>query len=86
MDEPKSARESATQQPETSGNQARGGPSARTVATSPEALHRVIAVAAYYRAERRNFEPGHELEDWLNAEAEILAEPESRPDRPLDLP
>lgn len=31
----------------------------------------MIAVAAYYRAERRGFEPGHELEDWLAAEAEI---------------
>jgi hypothetical protein len=32
-----------------------------------------IAVAAYYRAERRGFAPGHELEDWLAAEAEITA-------------
>ncbi len=40
---------------------------------SREALHQVIAVAAYYRAERRNFEPGHEMEDWLDAEAEVLA-------------
>lgn len=31
----------------------------------------MIAEAAYFRAERRHFEPGHELEDWLQAEAEI---------------
>jgi hypothetical protein len=31
----------------------------------------MIAEAAYYRAERRGFKPGHELEDWLAAEAEI---------------
>jgi hypothetical protein len=31
----------------------------------------MIARAAYLRAERRNFAPGHELEDWLAAEAEI---------------
>jgi len=31
-------------------------------------------VAAYYRAEKRNFEPGHELEDWLAAEAELEAQ------------
>ena len=31
----------------------------------------MIAEAAYYRAERRGFEPGHELEDWLAAEAEV---------------
>ena len=30
-----------------------------------------IAERAYWRAERRNFEPGHELEDWLHAEHEI---------------
>jgi len=30
-----------------------------------------IAIAAYYRAERRGFLPGHEQEDWLAAEREI---------------
>jgi len=33
--------------------------------------HAMIAEAAYYRAERRGFQPGHELEDWLVAESEI---------------
>jgi hypothetical protein len=32
---------------------------------------RMIAEAAYYLAERRGFEPGHELEDWFTAECEI---------------
>jgi hypothetical protein len=36
-----------------------------------EERHQLIAEAAYYRAERRNFVPGYELEDWLDAEAEI---------------
>jgi Protein of unknown function (DUF2934) len=31
----------------------------------------LIAKAAYYRAERRAFGPGHELEDWLAAETEV---------------
>ncbi|MGH8337667.1 MAG: DUF2934 domain-containing protein [Gammaproteobacteria bacterium] len=31
----------------------------------------MIAEAAYFRAERRGFEPGHEVEDWLGAEAEL---------------
>ena len=31
----------------------------------------MICEAAYYRAEHRGFEPGHELEDWIAAEAEI---------------
>jgi hypothetical protein len=32
-----------------------------------------IAAAAYLRAERRNFAAGHEVEDWLAAEAEVNA-------------
>ena len=32
---------------------------------------RLIAEAAYYRAQRRGFEPGHEEEDWLLAEREV---------------
>ena len=31
----------------------------------------LIAEIAYFRAQRRGFEPGHELEDWLAAEAEV---------------
>ena len=30
-----------------------------------------IAKAAYLKAERRGFAPGHELEDWLAAENEV---------------
>lgn len=29
------------------------------------------AVAAYYLAEQRGFEEGHELDDWLRAEQEL---------------
>ena len=32
-----------------------------------------IRVAAYYRAERRGFAPGHDLEDWFAAEAGLSA-------------
>lgn len=31
----------------------------------------MIETAAYFRAQRRGFEPGHELEDWFAAETEI---------------
>jgi hypothetical protein len=31
----------------------------------------LIALAAYFRAERRGFTPGQELDDWLAAESEI---------------
>ncbi|HVP32705.1 MAG TPA: DUF2934 domain-containing protein [Steroidobacteraceae bacterium] len=33
----------------------------------------MIAEAAYLRAERRGFAPGHETEDWLAAEKEVEA-------------
>jgi hypothetical protein len=39
----------------------------------PEEREQLIARAAYFRAEKRGFEPGHELEDWLQAEAEVDA-------------
>jgi hypothetical protein len=35
-----------------------------------ERLH-MVHEAAYYRAEKRNFAPGHEVEDWAEAEREI---------------
>lgn len=31
-----------------------------------------VAEHAYYKAENRGFAPGHELEDWLEAEQEFL--------------
>jgi hypothetical protein len=31
----------------------------------------MIATAAYYLAEHRNFQPGYELDDWLTAERQI---------------
>lgn len=34
---------------------------------------RMIAEEAYYRAERRGFTPGRELDDWLAAEIEVDA-------------
>ena len=39
---------------------------------SPEETRRLIAEAAYYRAKERGFEPGHELEDWVEAESEVM--------------
>jgi sterol desaturase/sphingolipid hydroxylase (fatty acid hydroxylase superfamily) len=35
-------------------------------------LDRMIAEAAYYKAEKRGFYPGHELRDWLEAKSEII--------------
>ena len=39
--------------------------------SADEERQRLIAVAAYYRAERRGFVPGCEMDDWLEAEAEV---------------
>jgi len=36
-------------------------------------LSALTAERAYFRAERRGFAPGHELEDWLAAEREVEA-------------
>jgi len=36
-----------------------------------EERHRMIELAAYYRAERRGFSDGSAEQDWLEAEAEI---------------
>jgi hypothetical protein len=44
-------------------------------------LRAMIAEAAYYRAERRGFAPGHELEDWLIAEIELNARIETQAPR-----
>jgi hypothetical protein len=39
---------------------------------SPDELRKLISEAAYYRAKQRGFTPGHELEDWIQAEAEVI--------------
>jgi hypothetical protein len=41
-----------------------------TAAPAADSLYHEIAVAAYFRAEKRGFAPGGELEDWLAAETE----------------
>jgi hypothetical protein len=40
-------------------------------APGPDERRAMIAEAAYYRAERRGFERGYELDDWLQAERDI---------------
>lgn len=43
----------------------------RDIPSFSESREARIAEAAYWRAERRGFEPGHELDDWLHAEREV---------------
>lgn len=40
-------------------------------AANAGSYHAEVACAAYYIAEARGFEPGHELDDWLAAEHQI---------------
>jgi hypothetical protein len=56
-----------------SGNISQNSADANSTLTgvSDEERRQLIAEAAYYHAERRSFEPGHELDDWLTAESEI---------------
>jgi len=41
------------------------------VTVSETERRKMIADAAYFRAQSRDFESGHEVEDWLEAEAEV---------------
>lgn len=43
------------------------------VRLSQETRNKMIEEAAYFIAQRRGFEPGHDVEDWLKAEAQIDA-------------
>lgn len=38
---------------------------------APGERWKMVAVAAYHKAEKRNFEPGYELQDWTESEKEI---------------
>lgn len=46
---------------------------AATLEPTPEDVGSMIATAAYYLAAARNFSPGHELDDWLEAERLVHA-------------
>lgn len=37
----------------------------------PDELQEMIAERAYCKAEKRGFEPDHEMADWLEAEQEV---------------
>jgi hypothetical protein len=45
----------------------------RSSEAAPADFNASVAECAYFKAERRGFAPGHELEDWLAAEREIAA-------------
>lgn len=47
------------------------GVSQRRAEMSPEEIYRLIQETAYYKAKARGFAPGHEVQDWIEAEAEV---------------
>jgi DUF2934 family protein len=47
-------------------------PHADTDEQARDEVERMIAEAAYFISAQRGFEPGHELDDWLAAEAQVL--------------
>lgn len=81
-----SQRESKSTKPviAPSGSQVRGTGSSSANPAMPqvtdEQRRQMIAVVAYYRAERRGFCEGGELDDWLAAEAEIGRQLQGRTD------
>ena len=38
---------------------------------SPEEVYRLIQETAYFKAKQRGFAPGGEVQDWIEAEAEV---------------
>jgi hypothetical protein len=46
-------------------------PFAYTGEIDPDEFLEMVAERAYCKAEKRGFEPNHEMDDWLEAEREI---------------
>ena len=55
---------------ETSGN--------TTAPLSPEDVYKLIQESAYFKAKARGFAPGHEVQDWIEAEQEVRRRLEGR--------
>jgi hypothetical protein len=58
-------------------------PAANSAAVPSEAeIFEMISEAAYYRAEKRGFQPGLEADDWVQAETEVMARLQAMRGRP----
>lgn len=53
-------------------SQPSGAGEARMMEDQSLELRSMIEEAAYFLAEKRSFVAGHEIEDWLQAEAQVL--------------
>ena len=73
--------------PESKSDASASGPGTRSTNQSlPPGRREQIAARAYELAQRREFAPGNEIDDWLQAEREIEAGPprNTPPDNPFD--
>ena len=57
----------------TARSKARKGSKVTRNAAESMPRHDAIAMVAYFLSEQRGFEPGHELDDWIEAEMQIDA-------------
>lgn len=80
MAKAKETKTTAKQQPLQAKRPATPGPaSSRTAAKlSPEDVYRLIQESAYFKAKERGFAPGNEVQDWIEAEAEVRRRLEGR--------
>ena len=53
-------------------------PGIRRPELSPEEVYRLIQESAYFKAKARGFAPGHEVQDWIEAELEVRQRLEGR--------
>jgi hypothetical protein len=67
---PKVAKKKTTKKKVTQKRVAKKSVSSKGI-ISPRERYEMIATMAYYRAESRNFEPGYDVQDWLDCEATI---------------
>ena len=57
---------------------AHAAPASTAPRLSPEEVYRLIQESAYFKAKARGFAPGHEVQDWIEAEAEVRSRLDSR--------
>ena len=77
---PSGARSGGRTAPDASATRPADGPQSGDTAArlSPEEVYKLIQESAYFKAKARGFAPGHEVQDWIEAEAEVRRRLEGR--------
>ena len=82
VQERRPARPSSRVAPDAPASRSAGGPKPgggmMGASPSPEEVYRMIQETAYFKAKARDFAPGNEVEDWIEAEAEVRRRLEKR--------